>query len=226
MKVMQKPNNTHIPYLISMQWVLLAGLIGFGIFMAWDSKIIPNMLANDNTRLSFLIIGLFLFASLHSFERSFFLSRQFNTLNATHTQTISSPIFDYIKASLDKEKEDIAILTEVLAERIRGQHQIGWFVVSALIKLGLLGTVIGFMLMLGSLDSVKSMDIEQVQTLMKTMTKGMKIALNTTLLGLGCSLLLGLQYLFLDRRADQLIAETINLTQSDFLTLSTAKKTS
>lgn len=204
--------NSHIPYLVFMQWFTLASLIGFGVFMAWDTGLLPNMLASDNTRLSIIILILFCIASLHCCERSIFLSRQFSLL---HSQLYfdSSPIALYFKQSVGKSEQDLALLTEVLAEKIRGQHQIGWFMVGALIKLGLLGTVIGFMLMLGSLDNIQSMDLEQVQILMQTMTQGMKIALNTTLFGLGSSLLLGGQYLYLDRRADQLLALTIQQSQ-------------
>lgn len=211
--------TSHIPNLILMQWIMLAGLIFFAIYMAWDTGLLPNMLASDNTRLSILILALFFFACLHCLERSLFLSRQSSLLNRfIYSAQIpvsggASPVIEYLKLSTDKEEQDVALLSEVLAEKIRGQHQIGWFVTGALIKLGLLGTVIGFMLMLGSLDNIKSMDLDQVQTLMQTMTQGMKIALNTTLLGLVTSLLLGMQYLFLDRRADQLLAQAIQLYQ-------------
>lgn len=212
--------NSHIPYLILMQWLLLAGLITFGIYMAWDTGLLPTMLANDNTRLSILILALFFLAFLHCFERSLFLSRQSGILNRfsdygnlPSDAVSTSPVIHYLKLSSDKGEQDVTLLTEVLAEKLRGQHQIGWFVTGALIKLGLLGTVIGFMLMLGSLDNIKSMDIAQVQALMQTMTQGMKIALNTTLLGLVTSLLLGMQYLYLDRRADQLVAYAIQQYQ-------------
>lgn len=217
---MQVKQSFHIPYLILMQWLMLAGLIGFGIYMAWDTGLLPTMLASDNTRLSILILGLFFVACLHCCERSLFLSRQSGLLHkyseAEHHVANAedrSPIIHYLKLSADKNEQDVTLLSEVLAEKIRGQNQIGWFVTGALIKLGLLGTVIGFMLMLGSLDNIKSMDIDQVQALMQTMTQGMKIALNTTLLGLVTSLLLGVQYLYLDRRADQLVARAIQLYQ-------------
>lgn len=221
--------STHIPYLVLMQWLLLIGLIFFGIFMAWAANLLPTMLVSDNTRLSVIILIVFFLGCLHCFDRSLFLSRQFNVLKTYGNTALSShmlgnsPINDYLQRPLlassslssCNDEQDISMLTEVLAEKIRGQHQIGSFITSGLIKLGLLGTVIGFMLMLGSLDDIKSMDLEQVQTLMQTMTQGMKIALNTTLLGLGSSLLLGLQYLYLDRRADQLIAETIERGQEN-----------
>lgn len=219
MHSIEKP---HIPYLILMQWLMLAGLIGFGVYMAWDNGLLPNMLENDNTRLSILILALFLVGCMHCGERSYFLSKQFIELfqfndpdNPSIEHVVKAPVSDYLRKSSGRDEQDLTLLTEVLAERIRGQHQIGWFVTGALIKLGLLGTVIGFMLMLGSLDNIKSMDLEQVQTLMQTMTQGMKIALNTTLLGLTTSLLLGVQYLYLDRRADQLIAQAIQLSKQD-----------
>lgn len=221
---MQKTSKGHVPYLILMQWLILAGLICFGVFMAWDAGLLPNMLASDNTRLSIIILAVFFLACLHCFDRSLFLSRQFNVLHAYSNSEFPSnvlnmsPVREYLQqppltSSTCEDEQDSVLLTEVLAEKIRGQHQIGWFITGGLIKLGLLGTVIGFMLMLGSLDNIKSMDLEQVQTLMQTMTQGMKIALNTTLLGLGSSLLLGIQYLYLDRRADQLVAQTILLFQ-------------
>lgn len=217
---MQITHKSHIPYLILMQWLMLAGLISFGIFMAWDTGLLPDILTSDNTRISILILVLFFFASLHCFERSLFLSRQarllhsyFDSLRPSSRAVFNSPVIHYLNLSVAKDEQDVTLLTEVLAEKLRGQHQIGWFVTGALIKLGLLGTVIGFMLMLGSLDNIKSMDIAQVQTLMQTMTQGMRIALNTTLLGLVSSLLLGLQYLYLDRRADQLIAYAIEYYQ-------------
>ena len=217
---------THIPYLILMQSLMIAGLISFALFMAWDTGLLPTMLAGDNTRLSIIILVVFILACLHCLDRSIFLSRQFNFLHTySSSESIyenpeASPIREYLqqtssRLSLIENEQDSSLLTEVLAEKISGQHQIGWFITGALIKLGLLGTVIGFMLMLGSLDSIKSMDLEQIQTLMQTMTQGMKIALNTTLLGLGSSLLLGIQYLYLDRRADQIVAQTIQLSQRE-----------
>ncbi len=100
-------------------------------------------------------------------------------------------------------------LTEVLAEQARGNHEMGWFLTGLLIKLGLLGTVIGFVLMLGSFTAIESFDVSDVQNTLKKMTVGMGVALNTTLIGLIGSMLLGFQYLLLDRGADKLIADSI-----------------
>ncbi len=89
----------------------------------------------------------------------------------------------------------------------------GWFLAGLVIKLGLLGTVIGFVLMLGSVSGLESLDIGDVKQLMQQMTQGMGIAMNTTMVGLVSSMLLGIQYLLLDRSADRFVVETINLGQ-------------
>lgn len=101
-------------------------------------------------------------------------------------------------------------MAEVMAERARGAHQVGWFVTGLMIKLGLLGTVVGFIMMLSSLEGLEQLDISDIKTLMQQMTQGMGVAMNTTLVGLIGSMLLGLQFLLLDRHADQLIASTVD----------------
>ncbi|MDO6749982.1 MotA/TolQ/ExbB proton channel family protein, partial [Gilvimarinus sp. 1_MG-2023] len=80
------------------------------------------------------------------------------------------------------------------------------FMTGVLVKLGLLGTVVGFMLMLGSVSGLENLDTSDLKVLMQQMTTGMGVAMNTTLVGLVCSILLGLQYLLLDRSADRLVA--------------------
>ena len=83
-----------------------------------------------------------------------------------------------------------------------------------LVKLGLLGTVIGFILMLRSVMAIESFNIEDAQSMLGAMTVGMGVALNTTMIGLVCSMLLGMQYLLVDRGADRLIAEAVFVAES------------
>lgn len=105
-------------------------------------------------------------------------------------------------------------LTEILAEQARGQHEMGWFITGLLLKLGLLGTVIGFVMMLGSVSGMASLDFSDIQQVLSNMTVGMGVALNTTLVGLTGSMLLGFQYLLLDRGADAFICRTVQAAQT------------
>lgn len=105
-------------------------------------------------------------------------------------------------------------LTDVLTERVRGAHALGWHLTDMLVKLGLLGTVIGFMIVMGSVASLESFDIENAQHLMTSMMDGMGVALNTTLFGFVCGMLAGLQYLLLDHAADSLLADAVYIAES------------
>lgn len=99
--------------------------------------------------------------------------------------------------------------TQLLSERTHGPHETAWWFAAAAIKLGLLGTVVGFIIMSMQLGRIQVFDISEVQTLLKQMTNGMAIALYTTLVGLAANLWLGLQLLLLDRMADKVVASIL-----------------
>ncbi|MEW8398789.1 MAG: hypothetical protein AB2707_21750, partial [Candidatus Thiodiazotropha sp.] len=68
--------------------------------------------------------------------------------------------------------------------------------------------------MLAPVAELESFDLSDIQGLLQRMTTGMGVALNTTLMGLGCSMLLGMQYLMLDRAADRLVAEAVQFSET------------
>ena len=62
---------------------------------------------------------------------------------------------------------------------------IGWFISESMLALGMIGTVAGYIIMLGS--SFEGLDVENVESLKQTLTDmaiGMSTALYTTLTGL------------------------------------------
>lgn len=104
-------------------------------------------------------------------------------------------------------------LIEVYESKLKGPHEIGWFISDAMIKMGLLGTIIGFILMLGSVANITDFDVTTMQKVLRHMSNGMGTALYTTLAGLICSMLSAAQYYMLDRSIDELIDTTKHLTQ-------------
>lgn len=101
------------------------------------------------------------------------------------------------------------VASQLLSERTHGAHETAWWFAAAAIKLGLLGTVVGFIVMATQIGRMPSFDLDQVQNLLKQMTQGMAIALYTTLVGLIANLWLGVQLLLLDRLADRLAADIL-----------------
>ena len=101
---------------------------------------------------------------------------------------------------------------DLLSDRAHGPHETAWWFAAAAIKLGLLGTVIGFIVMSMTIGQMPSFELDQVQDMLKRMTQGMAIALYTTLAGLIANLWLGLQLLLLDRMADRVVAHIVGAT--------------
>ena len=104
--------------------------------------------------------------------------------------------------------------TGILVARSKGSHDFGWFIVDSLVKLGLLGTIVGFILMLGSVADTASLDVNTMQKVLKQMSNGMGTALYTTLAGLVGSMSLGLQYLLVDKGADNLIERVLRFSET------------
>ena len=108
-------------------------------------------------------------------------------------------------------------LIEVFEAKLKNPHNLGWFFTDIMIKLGLLGTIIGFVLMLGSVVNVTDFDVTTMQNILKEMSSGMGTALYTTFAGLTCSILTAAQFHLLDQAADDLVDTTKHLTQVHIL---------
>ena len=104
-------------------------------------------------------------------------------------------------------------LNDVYNSRLKGPQEIGWFVSDMMLKLGLLGTIIGFIFMLGSVANIADFDVSNMQKILRHMSNGMGTALYTTLTGLVCSVLSAMQYHMIDRHADEFIELTLHTTQ-------------
>lgn len=87
----------------------------------------------------------------------------------------------------------------------------GWFAADSVLKIGLLGTIIGFILMLAPIGELTSFDASSLQSALAAMSAGMAVALYTTLTGLIANIILRFQFQFLaDAMQKRLIGKTGN----------------
>jgi hypothetical protein len=144
------------------------------------------------------------------------------SLEATDTA-----VHAYFSALLSKSRRrdyDNAQLTEVLAERLHGPSESAWWVNGIQIKLGLLGKVIGFSILAIEISQIQNFDASQSQTLLKTLTGGLGIALLTTAVGLVANMLLGVQLVRLDRCGDGILADSLELAETELATLTNQER--
>ena len=98
----------------------------------------------------------------------------------------------------DGDEDDAAIVNNV-------KHAIetGWFTSDLCLTVGMMGTVIGFIMMLSGFTKVDVSDVNTVQELIKSLGIGMSTALYSTLTGLICSALLKIQYFNLNQAVEK-----------------------
>ena len=219
------------PHYLLLVWLIVSGLIVFGVTVSWGEGLVAMLVDGDRSRISLIIGLLYVIGTIHCASRVVFLSGELNQAAVIAGQiaaergrasvrcVMTNYLVDLMNAhheTLDNETPtEKSNLTEALAERLKGAHEMGWFVVDILLKLGLVGTIIGFILMLGSVANTASLDVNTMQKVLRQMSSGMGTALFTTLAGLIGSILLGLQYLLLDKGSDELIHRVIRVAEID-----------
>ena len=222
------------------RWLIFFGIALFGAIAALANGLIENLLQADESYLSGVIIVMLLLASLDAGRRAYRLGVELcQAQRITERADDPRPLFaadpetgvayaagqdetshahTHLLLLANKTYRNGALCAQdLLLERLehvlgRG-HETGWFIADLMIRLGLLGTVIGFIFMLGSVANVASVDIHALQQLLTNMSGGMRIALYTTLTGLCGGIVLGFQYRMLDSGVDRLMAEIIELSE-------------
>ena len=128
-------------------------LLGFGTLYHFNMH--SQLYYADVTKLSFLIIIIFIFTSVW----------------------IGRKTYDLDTTSVVDDKIDV-----------------GWFIAESCLALGMVGTVTGFLYMLGTaFENIDITDATTLQDALASMAKGMSTALYTTLTGLIASLIIKVQ---------------------------------
>lgn len=208
-------------------WMIFTGLSVFAFVLLWFYGLAQKMIDGDPTRISLLIVGLYFATSLHCLYRARQLSREAiagdRVARAIRNQTggplprcaVASYVGD-LRAKAENgtgKTVDPGILLKVLAERLRGSNDFGSFASDSLMKLGLLGTIIGFIIMLAPIAGLDPGNAAAMKTSMRSMTEGMAIAMYTTLVGLVGSLLVKLQYMLVEKAASRIFTSAVELTE-------------
>ena len=174
---------------------LLMSLLFFAAFLVVDLGLLSLIIASDKSKISIIIISIYILATFHWFYNAFRLDKEISNLDELKNETLIS---SFLKNDRNLDASDKKIELTLLEDELSNRHAIGYLSVDILLKLGLTGTVIGFILMLLPIGQIQDFDPQILQKLLSTMSGGMAVALYTTLTGLVTSILLKFQYFMLD----------------------------
>jgi MotA/TolQ/ExbB proton channel family len=224
-------------FLPLLRWLILMSLTVFGVAVLWHLGLIRLMLETDRTHVSSLILVLFVLTTLHCLTQTWVVSRELMAVrgfqdvlrgergvlralagdpsSARQDSIIGRHVANLVvKARAQKGRRlDQTLLLRALADRLRSREKVGLFVSEALLRLALLGTAVGFILMLIPIAGLTAFDAESLRKALAGMSSGMAIALNVTVTGIATALLLKLQYFYLDKAIADLFAAITELTE-------------
>lgn len=210
------PASDYFPQL----WFLLITLMLFAAYVGWDLSIFQIISALDKSYMASLIIALVLLATIHCGWHILKYARHIRQVqywldskvqsDASSTPFLAQYILDLTCGSKSNSALDDAMV-EIHADRARAPVELGWFFVDLSVRLGLLGTIIGFILIFSSLTSVNISGGDDLKNLLVAMSGGMGTALLTTLTGLIGASLLSFQYLILGRESEHLVGMLLRI---------------
>jgi hypothetical protein len=218
-----------------LRWMIFTGASVFAVVLLWQYGLIHLMVASDRTYISSIIAALYVVASLHCLWRTIAIGREGDAARVAARRIEAGEvnfatdlghalpdglIADHIRDLARKARTqgagqlDQTLLLRSLADRLRGSNGFGAFASDTLIKLGLLGTIIGFIIMLAPIAGLDAADRTLLKSSMGLMGDGMAVAMYTTLAGLVGSILLKIQYYMLDAATERVFSRAVRLTET------------
>lgn len=198
-------------------WLYFVSLILISIYILESFGYISGLFKEDISYISSLIVSIFIFYLFRGGYYLFVLRNAIDNLgrNDLHlNNNIIEDVVDEYKVS-SSNNPNKKPFQEELKLRLYEIVDNGFFVADILLKLGIVGTVIGFIIMLSSLSTIDEMNLAKMNNLLLSMSSGMKVALYTTLSGLICSILLTIQNNFFENKINLFISKIISLENNE-----------
>ena len=197
---------------IFIYWLYFVSLILIFIYVLESFDFLSGLFREDISYISSLIVSIFIFYLFRGGYYLFKLRDAIDNLGQNSTNSKNNVFIDIldeykISSSNNPNKKS---LQEELKLRLYEIVDNGFFVSDTLLKLGIVGTVIGFIIMLSSLSTIDEMNLAKMNNLLLGMSSGMKVALYTTLSGLICSILLTIQNNFFESKINLFISKIMS----------------
>ncbi|HET6469769.1 MAG TPA: MotA/TolQ/ExbB proton channel family protein [Geminicoccaceae bacterium] len=197
-------------YLLLLRFALL-NLTGLALLgAAWSEGWLDAVVASDITRLSTLIFAVFLVGLVWTAQKVSLLSHELNSLTAGPAGGPSRALA-YLESIRGTDSTARATLASALRLKLVQRIATVRHIAASLVLLGLIGTVVGFVIALGGVDPATASDVTAIAPMVSTLIQGMSVALYTTLVGAVLNIWLMLNYRLLEAGAVHLLTHLIEI---------------
>jgi biopolymer transport protein ExbB/TolQ len=185
--------------------------VGFALFgVAWVNGFIDMIRAGDDTHQCDAIFVVFLAGLFICGARILQASRELNAARE-YDPAVPSETARYLARLRECGAEGRGIVAGALRLRLSHRIAVVRHIGSTLVLLGLLGTVVGFIIALSGVDPQKASEIAAISPMVSTLIRGMSTALYTTLVGCVLNIWLMVNYRLLATGTVKLITTITEL---------------
>jgi hypothetical protein len=201
-------------YLLLLRFVLTNAVAAALLAAAWAQGWLDEIVRTDTTHLCAVIFAVFALGLAQCARRVVQTSRELNEVQsagpsaATRTGQLLRRL---ARGDAADRSELMGAVRLSLANRIAGIRHAA----NALVMLGLIGTVLGFIIALSGVDADAAGDVASVGPMVSSLVAGMSVALYTTLVGSVLNVWLMVNYRLLEGGAIKLVTAIVERGQAD-----------
>ncbi len=200
-------------YLLVVRFALVNLVAATLLFAAYMQGWLDGIFAERLREMSGAIFLVFLYGQALCGLRVWQQSIELNNLKAGSPNP-ESRIGQYLDRAPGASPESRSLQAGVLRLKLTNRIVVVRHIANALVFLGLIGTVIGFIIALSGVDPEAASKAENVAAMVATLIGGMSVALYTTLIGAVLYIWLTVAYRILVTGTVDLIATTIDLGEA------------
>ena len=194
-------------YLLMLRYSLV-NIVGFiFVFVLYSQGYLTKAINADVTNMILIIIILFIIGFISATFKTFWISKELNSLGDNNIKNSLS--YEYLNNIKDLDASSRNNLVSSIRIKIASKINHIKFISNTLVILGLIGTVIGFIIALSGVDGTISSNPEEVSKMVTTLIQGMSVALYTTLAGSICSVWLNMCFHILSTGSNNFISRII-----------------
>lgn len=195
-------------YLLVLRFALVNMVAAALSAAAWMQGWLTGLFDPLTATLSGIIFAVFLYGLMICAFRIWQTSRAINDLKAGG-KAAATRVASYLQKLKRKDAESRSVQYSMLRLKLSHSVQIVRQVANLLVFLGLIGTVIGFIISLSGVDAQAVSQADSVANMVATLIQGMSIALYTTLLGAVLNVWLNINYRILSTGTVDLYSEIV-----------------
>ncbi|MGI9500887.1 MAG: MotA/TolQ/ExbB proton channel family protein [Geminicoccaceae bacterium] len=197
-------------YLLIMRFTVV-NLVGIALLVTvWLQGWLGMVLAGDATKLALVIVLVFLAGLCMCAMKVQQVSAELDRIRAPAAYP-NARVSRYLEAIAGRDGQSRTLAASALKLKLASRIAVVRHIAGSLVFLGLIGTVIGFMIALSGVSPEDAADISAIGPMVSTLISGMSVALSTTLVGAVLNIWLMVNYRLLESGTLRLLTTIVEM---------------